>query len=204
MDTSCRVSVQQPPGRLPVRRGVLPGRPAGWAGQVVRTVQACLPAAPESVPKARTLTGLQFCTWGLPGLAEDAVLVVSELTTNAVTAARRAGSGDVVVRLALAPGAVRVAVANRAGRWRLATALSLGRLTRLPPGALAESGRGLAIATAASQRIGWYAVRGWTIVWAELDIPGRAARADLMASPQPARPVPHPDDTLRSADRRHG
>lgn len=180
MNASYPDVAQLPPGRLAQHRGVLPGRPGPWPGGLVSILQARLPARPDSVAQARSLASTQLGRWGLQPIADDAAQVVSELTANAVTAARRARCADVVVRLAAGPAAVRVAVANRAGRWRLVSFLLLRRLLRPRLVLLAESGRGLTIATALSQHVGWYRSRGWTIFWAELEIPGRAADRDSM------------------------
>jgi anti-sigma regulatory factor (Ser/Thr protein kinase) len=175
VNTSCQHDTRLPSGRLPLSFGVPAGRPRGWAGVLVSTVQARLPATPDSVARARAVARDQLRNSGLQAIADDAVQLVSELAANAVTAGRRARRADIVVRLALGPDAVRVAVANRAGLWRLAGFLLGQRLARASIGTFAESGRGLAIATAISQHTGWYRSRGWTIVWAELEIPGRAS-----------------------------
>ncbi|MFE6054587.1 ATP-binding protein [Kitasatospora sp. NPDC056446] len=45
---------------------------------------ACLPYSAESVGVARRLVATKLLEWGLPGLVDDASLIVSELVTNAV------------------------------------------------------------------------------------------------------------------------
>ncbi|MFI8458055.1 ATP-binding protein [Kitasatospora sp. NPDC085464] len=43
-----------------------------------------LPYRPESAAAARSLVRAKLIEWGLPGLVDDALLIVSELTANAV------------------------------------------------------------------------------------------------------------------------
>jgi hypothetical protein len=103
---------------------------------------------------ARLFVAATLERWGLGGLVDDAVLVVSELVTNAVVHAR----SDVVVTLSLAGEAVRLSVEDG---------------SRMPPAprpspALDESGRGLALVAAAASRWGTDVGGDGKVVWVEL------------------------------------
>ncbi|MEU6313783.1 SAM-dependent methyltransferase [Streptomyces sp. NPDC047014] len=100
-----------------------------------------LPSRPESVRTARNFVADQLARWGCSGLEGSATLVCSELVSNAV----RHGTPDPVagqcmVALTLVPGeALITQVADSE------PAPPVPKVT--PAGALAESGRGLAIVT---------------------------------------------------------
>jgi hypothetical protein len=101
-------------------------------------------------------------------LIEAAVLLVSELVTNAIRAdspvpdpARRSGRGKFSLLIIGAPGTVRIEVHDSAG----------GR----PPlpgnrGTDAETGRGLAVIATLSRRWGWEADQRGKVVWCELPV----------------------------------
>jgi len=81
--------------------------------------------------------------WDLPaGLAEDAVLVLFELVTNAVV---HVGTGEIVVRLAYQEGTLRITVRDEGPMVGL-------QATRPRPDA--EHGRGLVLVNALSRRWG--------------------------------------------------
>ncbi len=97
--------------------------------------------SPGSLALARELTRQRMCAWGLADRADDAVITVSELATNAF----RHGAPPVTLTLARewehGMPAVTCVVCD-GGRWR-------GPLTPAVAAdvcALAEGGRGLAIA----------------------------------------------------------
>lgn len=69
------------------------------------------PSAPQ---QARDFVTQTFSVWRLEDCAEPAVLIASELVTNAV---RHAGT-DITVRVLWTPGEVRIEVADRAGDRR--------------------------------------------------------------------------------------
>jgi anti-sigma regulatory factor (Ser/Thr protein kinase) len=120
-------------------------------------------ALPGAVPCARAHTRQVLWEWGhqLAGLADAAELVVSELITNAVAASR--GMPDVPpVCLWLASDRARVVilVGDRSPR-------SL----RINPGVDPDSGRGLLLVDAVSDRWGWHPATTdgpAKIDWAEL------------------------------------
>ncbi|MEU3532875.1 ATP-binding protein [Streptomyces murinus] len=123
-----------------------------------------LPLRPSSVAVARTSVRTTLACWGLVGMTDDVVLVVSELVTNAVRHARPAcappeGPGN--CRLTLerpGPGTVWVSVADPSGR----------RLVRRESADGAESGRGLAVVDELAARWLVRPSRTGKTVWAEL------------------------------------
>lgn len=141
----------------------------GSAAELVLRLSALeLGALPGAVPSARLHTWVVLTAWGLAGVAETAELVVSELVTNAVTAAAAAPAGGVPapVRLRLSArmngqrvDAVHVEV------WDAASALPRpGR--DAPPDE--PGGWGLVLVEAVSQRWGSYPANGGKVVWAVL------------------------------------
>ncbi|MEW2316542.1 ATP-binding protein [Streptomyces bauhiniae] len=116
-----------------------------------------LPRQPESAAAARRLVRDALAVWALDDLAEDAVLVVTELVSNAVRHARRASVRVIVERTA--QRTVRLAVAD------------LSRTGPVPclPGLNEEEGRGLLLVAALATRWGCDERRWGKIVWAELE-----------------------------------
>lgn len=106
---------------------------------------------------ARRLVRAALAAWALNELAEDGVLVVSELVSNAVRHARRASVRVIVERTA--QRTVRIAVAD------------LSRTEPVPclPGLNEEEGRGLLLVAASAARRGVDERRWGKIVWAELE-----------------------------------
>lgn len=95
---------------------------------------------------------------------EDAVLVVSELTTNAVRHSISANGGTITVALADIPGGVRIEVAD-AGSPGPGPIIAPQR----PPWELAESGQGLRLVAELSQgRWGHYRNAAGRTVWSEI------------------------------------
>ncbi|MFC5215127.1 ATP-binding protein [Streptomyces coerulescens] len=71
------------------------------------TASLTMPAALHSARKARTFTAQAMRRWGgAEDIVEAAVLIVCELTTNAI----RHGSGPVTLRLLLKPHALHIEV----------------------------------------------------------------------------------------------
>jgi anti-sigma regulatory factor (Ser/Thr protein kinase) len=121
-----------------------------------------LAATPTAVPLARALVRLSLNRWGFRGLVDDAELVVSELTTNAV----QASSTDLAlirVRIGLFAATTRIEIWDRAE----------GKPQPRPMDEAAEGGRGLLLVEALSNEWGWYAREGrfGKVVWAELMLP---------------------------------
>jgi anti-sigma regulatory factor (Ser/Thr protein kinase) len=135
-----------------------------------------LGALPGAVPSARLHARHIIWEWGLIPLADAVEQVVSELVTNAVTAAQ-ATPQLTPVRLWLLSDAATVLV------------MAWDASPRPPilnePGDLGESGRGLLLVQAFSQRWGFYPVpqHGGKVVWALCGID-----ASHLASPDARRP----------------
>ncbi len=137
-----------------------------------RRRRTALAPVPESARTAREFTVATLRQWQLDALIEDAVVIASELATNAIRHGTPAATGD---------------AGSGAGRVELSWCLQVSRLicvvtdqTPAPPALAAsdpeaESGHGLQIVGALA--IAW----GWTIlgsgekaVWAALELPGPA------------------------------
>ncbi|MFE1749407.1 ATP-binding protein [Streptomyces anandii] len=119
-----------------------------------------LPQAPGGVSAVRRRVRQVLSGWNLPTeAAEDVLLVVSELVTNALVHARPPAT----LRLCRVPvqgrRAVRVEVTDQGA------AAAPGPLSAPDPD---EHGRGLGIVTALSARCGVLTHRGGTSRWAEV------------------------------------
>ncbi|WP_327112462.1 ATP-binding protein [Streptomyces sp. NBC_01341] len=118
-----------------------------------------LPAHPESVAGARRLTRARLAEWRLTGDTHDAaVLIVSELVTNAVV---HTASARVVCELRCREGRLRVAVQDQG---------HLPGGPRLSLTADGEHGRGLLLVDSMSLAWGSHDAgdHSGRIVWAEL------------------------------------
>jgi len=103
---------------------------------------------------ARRIVASALTSWRDP---DDAVLVASELVTNAV----QHGLPPIELNLHLGTGRLRLTVSNAVG-----TTLSVPRI--VAPGADEPGGRGLAIVETLSTEWGWSNADGMVSVWAEL------------------------------------
>ena len=130
-----------------------------------------LGALPTAVASARMHARAVVAEWPLDDIAEDISHVISELVTNAVRASTGADgrpkytatSGSLpVVHLRLQSDRRRVIVEV----WDLSTALPVAK----QPDPDAESGRGLLLVEALTERWGWQHIPNWPgkVVWAEL------------------------------------
>ena len=133
-----------------------------------------LAAVPTAVGCSRQLIRLGLNRWGLAPIADDAELVVSELTTNAVQAtglvntdAKWSDLRDLAVihvRLLLFETNIVIEVWDR------------DPAAPVPQNVTGddEGGRGLLIVTMLSAKWNWFpAPQGGKVVWAELPIPPR-------------------------------
>jgi anti-sigma regulatory factor (Ser/Thr protein kinase) len=127
-----------------------------------------LDAALSSPRHARAWTRQILREWQLAGLADDAEAIIGELAANAVHAS--AGPKQPAIRLALAFNHCELLILVSDGNPALPQAQD--------PAADAESGRGLLMVEALSNRYGWYRLDGGTagkVVWAELPaVPSKA------------------------------
>jgi anti-sigma regulatory factor (Ser/Thr protein kinase) len=118
------------------------------------------PAAPEQVAVARRETTRTLAAWGLPGAVDTAVLVVSELVTNAVL---HAPAGQVSLVLTHGDGVLLVEVRDECAR---------------PPALVREGegdegGRGLQLVHGLSSHWGWCSLgHDLKCVWALLAVRG--------------------------------
>jgi anti-sigma regulatory factor (Ser/Thr protein kinase) len=163
-----------------------------------------LAPVPESARTAREFTVATLRKWQLEPLIENAVVIASELTTNAIRHGTPTATGD----SASDPGP---------GRVELSWCLQASRLicvvtdqTGTPPAVAAhdpeaESGHGLQIVGALA------AAWGWTIlgteakaVWAALELPGQAGAATGSASAPAARGQDRPASPAAVRGRRAG
>lgn len=132
-----------------------------------------LGALPTAVASARVHARMMMVEWCMADMADDVALVVSELVTNAVAASTDATgrpeytdvSGRLpVVHLRLWSDYERVVIEVGDQSYRLPEATL--------PEPDTESGRGLLIVEALSERWGWQHVPGWSgkVIWVELRV----------------------------------
>ncbi|MER6530452.1 ATP-binding protein [Streptomyces sp. NPDC001508] len=141
-----------------------------------------LPATPASVAAARRAVRALLTGWGTDEEVRDnAVLVTSELVTNAVT---HSASERIACRLHSTAGRLRIEVEDQ----NRAAALPAPRR----PDPNDQSGRGLLLVEALSRDWGVTGTpRSARVVWAELATTTGAAPSP---APRPDRPTPHPDE----------
>jgi len=168
------------------------GQPAAAAPPATgRRHRIGLAPAPESARAAREFTVATLRKWHLDALIEDAVVIASELATNAIRHGTPAAAGDVTDD-------------SESGSIELSWCLQASRLicvvtdqTGTPPtlaaaGPEAESGHGLQIVGALAVAWGWTILgTGEKAVWAALELPGPSdatgsAPADTAGSASPA------------------
>ena len=142
-----------------------PGISASWP----LSTSLPLGALPGAAPCARLHARAVLAEWGLDDLSEAAELIVSELVTNAVRAStdpdghpRYDGAGMPVVVLRMASDHIRLLIEV----WDVIP----GAPAAAHPGPDEETGRGLMLVAALSERWRWQTVSGWPgkVVWAEL------------------------------------
>ncbi|CAA9376793.1 MAG: hypothetical protein AVDCRST_MAG32-1278 [uncultured Nocardioides sp.] len=127
------------------------GRTSPAADSVLSGVHLPVPAAIASV---RGFVRDALDGWGLDAVSDAAVLVTSELATNAV----RHGSSPFRTTIARADGVVRIAVEDGSTAWP-------EQHEARPDD---EDGRGMAIVAALSQQSGCEPTPGGKVTWAEL------------------------------------
>jgi len=121
-----------------------------------------LDPVPESARAAREFTVATLHEWQLESLTEDAVVIASELATNAIVHGTPAATRDT------AKGAERACV-------ELSWCLQASRLICVVTD---EAGHGLQIVGALAVAWGWTILStGEKAVWAALDLPGHADAA---------------------------
>ena len=130
----------------------------GAAADNSRCSQITFPPAWQAPGLARRATREVLAAWRLAHLEEAAILLVSELVTNAV---RHAGTGGapVILRLETTGTWLRIEVHDADAR---------GPQPRTPTG-LDESGFGLVLVEAVADKWGVHRTAAGKTVWAELD-----------------------------------
>ena len=133
-----------------------------------RSASLELPAVPMASSQARRATRSVLQEWHVPqGVVDDALLVVSELVTNAV---RHAGDESSTLELELARSGDHLRVALSDGSKASPSPRSASHV--------AEDGRGMAILAALSDRWGIEPHNGGKQVWWEVDLSAHAGRRD--------------------------
>jgi anti-sigma regulatory factor (Ser/Thr protein kinase) len=154
-----------PPGPLP------PGALHPAARWVCRPIASSDVDAGRECRGAREFTGRTLRGWGLPMLAEDAAVIVSELVTNALLhgcGLSTATAGHVELILWRQDGQMVCAVTDP----------GLEPPVLVSPDPLAEAGRGLQVVEALSAAWGWTRLGGCRkAVWAALAVPGAEGTA---------------------------
>jgi len=151
------------PGAL-FHSALRPAAPLPAARWVCRAIGSSPRDAGLACRAAREFTGQTLRGWGLPLLAEDAAVIVSELVTNALLhgCAKSAAADQVELLLWRRAGQMVCAVTDPGPQ---APVLVL-------PEPLAEAGRGLQVVQALSVTWGWTRLGGRRkMVWAALRLP---------------------------------
>ena len=135
------------------------GQPGAGTIQIWRhaSVQE-YPPVPEAVPSARRRAGHAMRAWGLDEVANDALMVLSELLTNAVReSAAMPALPAVRVKLLADPGQLMIEVFDRAKG-----------MPRIKSPALDEvGGRGLVVVAGLARRWDWIKHEDGKLVWAD-------------------------------------
>ncbi|HXT90673.1 MAG TPA: ATP-binding protein [Trebonia sp.] len=132
----------------PTRSATLPGVPLPMSARQCRIPLMADLAAPAA---ARSVVEDAIRTWRVPVNAEEAILLTSELVTNAVTHGTTTAGTFVVLTIACDAAGLRVDVHDGSGDLPV---LNTGLLDDAP--AEAETGRGLLLVTTLSAEWGFY------------------------------------------------
>ncbi|MBG6090740.1 ATP-binding protein [Actinomadura viridis] len=149
--------------------------PAPSAG-VPRTARRVLPAEPTSPKEARAFTRATLREWGVDGAAaDDALVAVSELVTNALQHGLRG------LPRPLPAGPIQLVLLGHPRRL-VVTVTDPGERTPEPiapdPVRSPEGGRGLLVLGALSDAWGWAPLAtGGKAVWAAFDLPAGSSSA---------------------------
>ena len=135
---------------------VRPGGGGGGEG-TGRSLRLALPADVPAVRLARRATRDALAAWHLGHLEDTAVLLVSELVTNALRHA--SDTGAIGLELAIAGTRLRVEVQDGDPHWRLSRS----------PADCDESGFGFVLVDSLAGRWGVRRISAGKAVWAELD-----------------------------------
>ena len=131
----------------------------GWADGARRNLQLVLPVSEHSVRLARRVALSVLTACQLPDTEETAVLLLSELVTNAIQHAR--GTETMVVELEAVSGCLRIEIADEDPRWPQPRT----------PDEFDETGFGLLLVDALASKWGVRETATGKAVWAELEPP---------------------------------
>ncbi|MBX9365393.1 SpoIIE family protein phosphatase [Streptomyces sp. WAC04114] len=187
----------RPTGALPQQRR----EPVGHAAQHVEnrsrssviTARAAASFEPvgRSVASARSFVRDTLQGWGFADIVDDAVVLTSELVTNAVV---HAGTSADVLCLRSDEGA-RIEVADRYPEREIplqGTAINMGSPDR-------EGGRGLQLCAALAGRWGVEYTPTHKTVWFQLDLPARTVGTRAAGPALPSELLPLADGRVRVA-----
>ena len=149
-----------------------------------------LAPVPESARAARAFTVATLRKWHLDALIEDAVVIASELATNAIQHGTPAVMGDAAGEAE--SGRIELSWCHQASRLICVVTDQTGTPPALAAGGPeAESGHGLQIVGALAVAWGWTILgTGEKAVWAALELPGpadTAVKGDREAGGAPAQ-----------------
>jgi anti-sigma regulatory factor (Ser/Thr protein kinase) len=150
----------------PELAGIIADGPQG-GGAADDFLSCALPPLAESAKRARDFTRAALLGWGMADMGDIAVLVVSELVTNALRHA--------VLSAPWMPGEHPFAVSLlRRDAYLLCMVADPGASgpVRISPDAAAEGGRGLQVVESCSVLWGWRPTAAGKVVWALLQLPG--------------------------------
>src|SRR5580698_7667153 len=169
------------------------------SGHELLSSRIAFTAAPAAVRRARHWIAAQLARTDPAELIDAAVLLVSELVTNAVhasAAAAAAGSSG-----GADPGRVELAVARTRDTVRIEVSDSAHGLLPAPsdPSADDESGRGLQVITALTRQWGCRSVQRGKVVWCELAAAVQEPPASQPPAGQPPAGPPVPAGQLLTA-----
>jgi anti-sigma regulatory factor (Ser/Thr protein kinase) len=154
----------------PTNTAALPGPSAAANGGSVRISRAVrLAPRLSAVASARAEVEAAICAWGVPVDPDVAILLTSELVTNAIThAAAGASRNRKAARRGFAAEAVLLVIAADDAGLRVDVHDGCGDLPVLadcPADADAETGRGLLLVTSLSAEWGFYRTPGGKAVY---------------------------------------
>lgn len=135
--------------------------------------RTALAAGPESIATARDFTTAALRGWRLDMLVRDAVMVASELVTNAIRHGTRGASRAVAVPEEMTAPHIGLAWCRQASRLVcVVTDYNTEPPLLVPAGPDAESGRGLQIVHAVATAWGWTLLNAEEkAVWAAFRLP---------------------------------
>jgi anti-sigma regulatory factor (Ser/Thr protein kinase) len=137
-------------------------------------------ANPAAAAAARSVVEEAIRTWRVPVDADVAVLLTSELVTNAVTHGTATAGTFVLLTIACDAAGLRVDVHDGSGNLPV---LDTGLLDTDPSGsagpAETETGRGLLLVTALSAEWGFYRTPAGKAVYFTLELQPRSSQADI-------------------------